>query len=178
MSEIFIEGKRLAVSFSSTIKNLPFGASFEKNLKITVEVLEAFLKDSKANGFSQSYETRSNYSFNVCLCGDQKMKGLNANFRNKDKTTDVLTLALYEDIRAGGEFLFQEVELGDLFISSPVMIKQAKEFNITPEQEFFHLMIHGFLHLLGFDHEISLDEEKLMEKLEKKLIDKIYKKIF
>lgn len=106
------------------------------------------------------------------------MKRLNSVFRQKDKTTDVLTLALYENIRGGEEFLLNELELGDILISGPVMKKQAKEYNVTVEQEFFHLLIHGFLHLLGFDHEISQKEEELMQKLEKKLIDKIYKEIY
>ena len=74
--------------------------------------------------------------------------------------------------------LFEEVELGDIFISAPVMIEQAKEFKVTIEQEFFHLMVHGFLHLLGFDHEISREEEVLMEGLEKHLVDNIYENLY
>lgn len=156
---------------------MPFTKGFEKRFKEIVPSLESFLFKDKLNGFSAKYNVKPNYSFNVTLCGDKKMRTLNHQFRAKDKTTDVLTLALYEDVRSGEEFLFEEVELGDIFISAPVMKKQAKEYNVSVENEFYHLMIHGFLHLLGFDHEISQDEEILMEGFEKNLIEAIHKKV-
>ncbi|TNF03182.1 MAG: rRNA maturation RNase YbeY [Gammaproteobacteria bacterium] len=169
---------RLTTTFTNGLRELPFPKGFSKRFSLACEVFESFLKDAKLNGFSQKYKMRSHFYLNVGLVGDQRMRTMNRDFRAKDKTTDVLTLALYDDIRAGEELLFEEVELGDIFISGPVMKKQAKEFNVTIEQEFFHLFVHGFLHLLGFDHEISPEEEKLMEALEKKLVDKIYKKIY
>lgn len=164
----------LQVTYQSTLRSDPFNKGFKKRLEEAAKALNWFLTQGKHNGFSHHYPTRPFYSFNVTLCGDKRMRGLNHQFRQKDKTTDVLTLALYEDLRSGQEFLFHEVELGDIFISSPVMKKQAKEFNVSVENEFFHLLVHGFLHLLGFDHEISLEEEKLMEDLEKKIIKKIH----
>lgn len=174
---INITSKYLQVSFQSSLKELPFSKGFSKRFDEVVRCLENYLRKDRLNGFSASYNVKPFYSFNVSLCGDKKMRTLNHQFRHKDKTTDVLTLALYEDIRAGQEFLFEEVELGDIFISAPVMKRQANEYNVTVENEFFHLMIHGFLHLLGFDHEISPEEEILMEAHEKKLIESIHKKI-
>jgi probable rRNA maturation factor len=164
----------LQVTFQSTLRSDPFKKGFEQRLESAAKGLSWFLKSSKQNGFSDKYSIKPFYSFNVTLCGDHKMRALNNQFRYKDKTTDVLTLALYEDLRSGEEFIFQEVELGDIFISSPVMEKQAKEFKVSVENEFFHLMVHGFLHLLGFDHEISQAEEKLMESYESLIIKKIH----
>ena len=174
---INVTSKYLQVSFQSSLRDLPFSRGFSKRFEEVARCLENYLLKDKLNGFSSSYKAKPFYSFNVSLCGDKKMRTLNHQFRNKDKTTDVLTLALYEDIRAGEEFLFEEVELGDIFVSAPVMKKQAKEYNVTVENEFFHLMVHGFLHLLGFDHEISQEEEALMESHEKKIIEAIHKKI-
>ena len=67
------------------------------------------------------------------------------------------------------------VELGDLFICKEIAKSQALGFNISYEQEVIHLAVHGFLHLLGFDHEVSLKEEQIMENYESDLVTKIYK---
>lgn len=173
-----VELQNLTVSFELELKESPFEANFEDRFAKACETFKGFLDDSGANDFSHQYEGIQHFSFNVTLCDDERMRELNSEYRNKNKTTDVLTLALYEDIRAGDEMLFQEVELGDIFISAPVMNKQAEEFKVTIEQEFFHLLVHGFLHLLGFDHEISEAEEKLMEGHEKKLVDEIYQNLY
>lgn len=129
-----------------------------------------------------SYIKRSNIKkidLNVTLCGDVKIKKLNANFRGKNKTTDVLSFPLNEDLRIEDEFPFcmgEELFLGDIFICKSKTVSQAKKFNLTFEEEFVHLIVHGFLHLMGYDHEISESEEVLMEDLEKKILKKISKK--
>jgi probable rRNA maturation factor len=170
--------KNLVISYDKSLRESPFRNGFNKRFQKVAVLIDHFLMEKRQNLFSHQYSIKPFYSFNVTLCGDTKMKRLNSMFRQKEKTTDVLTLALYENIRGGEEFLLNELELGDILISGPVMKKQAKEYNVTVEQEFFHLLIHGFLHLLGFDHEISQKEEELMQKLEKKIIDKIYKEIY
>ncbi len=63
-----------------------------------------------------------------------------------------------------------EFYIGDILICQKKMIQQAEEFSIDNESEFVHLLVHGFLHLLGFDHEISFKEEKIMGKWEEFLI--------
>jgi probable rRNA maturation factor len=70
-----------------------------------------------------------------------------------------------------------QIELGDLVICKEIAKSQAREFKISYEQEVIHLAVHGFLHLLGFDHEISTKEEKIMEAYESVLVNKIYKKL-
>ena len=62
------------------------------------------------------------------------------------------------------------VFLGDLAISVPTARRQAKEFNISVWDEFIHLYFHGLLHLMGYDHDISAIEEKLMQKWEDKAL--------
>jgi probable rRNA maturation factor len=166
------------ISFESELSKTPFDGGFPERFKGAASSFSEFLKDDNSNKFTALYKISPFFSFNVTLCDDKRMQELNRDYRGKDKTTDVLTLALYDDIRSGEEMLFEEVELGDIFISAPVMTEQAKEFKVTIEQEFFHLMVHGFLHLLGFDHEISEQEEVLMEKMEKRLVDDIYANIY
>ncbi len=116
----------------------------------------------------------------LTLCGRAKIKTLNREYRAKDKVTDVLSFGVHENLRPDlGPFPknLPVLELGDIFICREVAKSQAKEFQISYEMEVIHQLVHGFLHLLGFDHEISLKEEKVMEKEEAKLVNKIYKNL-
>ena len=109
----------------------------------------------------------------LTLCGDTRMRQANKLHRGKDKTTDVLSFPAQDNIRASKTFDWSapgELPLGDLLISMPVARKQAARFKVPLETEVVHLFFHGFLHLLGFDHEISEAEEKLMQKKEAKLL--------
>lgn len=113
-------------------------------------------------------------NMNVNLCNDETITLLNSQYRGKDKITDVLSFPLQENIRAGEfDHIIPELELGDIYICYSVCVDQAKEFKIEYFDEFIHLSVHGFLHLCGYDHELSIQEEKLMESLEKKIIDNI-----
>ena len=118
----------------------------------------------------------------VCLtlCDDEEMKNLNWDHRQKDKTTDVLSFPVFDSLRSGSEdltMIYGGLNLGDVVISIPVAMKQAVEFKITYEQEIIHLFVHGVLHLCGFDHELSDDEEVTMTNLEEGLVKKIYKNL-
>lgn len=129
-----------------------------------------------------SYIKRSSIKkidLNVTVCGDAKIKKLNNDFRGKNKTTDVLSFPLNEDLRIEDEFPFyleDELFLGDIFICKSKTISQSKKFNLAFEEELVHLIVHGFLHLMGYDHEISEQEEILMESLESKILKRISKK--
>lgn len=105
------------------------------------------------------------YLVSLLICGDNRIQQLNRDYRNKDKPTDVLSFPAHENLRKLSPSE-DEVFLGDLAISIPTARRQAKEFHITVWDEFIHLYFHGLLHLLGFDHEISEKEEKLMQKWE------------
>ena len=161
-----------------TTKELPFEEGFEERFNLALGVFQEFLiKGSDYSMPLKEYNPESLF-VHVHLCGDHKMRSLNKLHRGKDKTTDVLSFPLYENLREGDDMIFSEIEIGDVIISIPVMKKQAVEFKVTQEQEFFHLLTHGILHLTGFDHEVSDEEERIMEELEQMLIKKIYKKIY
>lgn len=118
-------------------------------------------------------------SISMTLCGRAKIRSLNRKYRQKDCATDVLSFPVYENLRPDkktGAKNLPEVELGDLIICKEIARAQAREFKISYEEEVVHLAVHGFLHLLGFDHDVSLREEKIMEKYEAELVNKIYKK--
>ena len=117
-------------------------------------------------------------SMTMTLCGKTKIRTLNKQYRQKDYVTDVLSFPIYDNLRPDkkprGKNLSQ-MDLGDLVICKEKALSQAREFEITYEQEVVHLAVHGFLHLIGFDHEISAKEEKIMETHENELVGQVYK---
>jgi probable rRNA maturation factor len=106
----------------------------------------------------------------LIICGDARIKELNRRYRNKDKVTDVLSFPAHEDLRKVGARQ-AELFLGDLAICHQQTKRQAKEFEIGYFDEFIHLFFHGAIHLLGYDHEINLAEEKMMLGWEKKALE-------
>jgi rRNA maturation RNase YbeY len=94
------------------------------------------------------------------------MRTLNRQYRGKDRTTDVLSFALRE-----GPFADLQPEfLGDIVISVPVAAKQAREAGHSLAREIELLLVHGLLHLLGYDHERSLAEARRMRRKERLLV--------
>jgi len=111
---------------------------------------------------------------NVTLSSDAEIIEINSEHRNKEKITDVLSFPMQESMRKGEfEDFLSEIELGDILICKSVCEAQAQEFELTYFEEFIHLFVHGFLHVYGYDHEISDEEELIMESLELSLLMKI-----
>ena len=107
-----------------------------------------------------------NANMSVILIDDEKMHELNKEYRGVDRTTDVLSFAL-ED---GENIKLPIRELGDVFVSIPKMIEQAKEFNHSEKRELSFLVCHGLLHLLGYDHTRSKEEEEKQFGLQDKIL--------
>jgi probable rRNA maturation factor len=96
---------------------------------------------------------RDDAGLSVALVGDERMRDLNRDWRGKDSTTDVLSFSQLEGETLGGDALL----LGDVVISVPVLESQAAEGGWTIAEELARLLLHGVLHLLGFDHETDED---------------------
>lgn len=104
----------------------------------------------------------------LLFTSDQEMRAINKRFRKKDKTTDVLSFPLLD----GGATAC--LSLGDLVISVPAAKRQAKIFGVALEQELKRLLIHGALHLCGYNHEkVSRKDAQKMRRLEKKLFSEL-----
>jgi probable rRNA maturation factor len=95
-------------------------------------------------------------AFDCLITGDSEMRRLNRAFRGKDESTDVLSFPAASNWRAS--------RLGDLAISAARARAQAKEFGHDAEDEVRVLMLHGVLHLMGFDHETDRGEMARAEK--------------
>ncbi len=120
------------------------------------------------------YKEEKKAIINLSIVDDEEIKSINNEYRQKDKVTDVLSFPMQDDMRNGEfESFMPEIELGDILVCKSVCETQADEFKISYFEEFVHLFIHGFLHVYGYDHEISEDEEKIMFDLEKILVEKI-----
>lgn len=158
----------------SGIKKQPSKDSVEGVLPLVEKTFEEFLKKNP------HFKGVKEVTITLTLCGKAKIKKLNKDYRGKDYATDVLSFPVYENLRPdkkSREKALPQVELGDLVICRDVAKSQAKEFEISYVQEVIHLASHGFLHLLGFDHEISAKEEKIMQGYEDDLVKKIYKRL-
>ena len=113
-------------------------------------------------------ENVSNAVASIIFIDDTKMHELNLEYRGIDSTTDVLSFAL-EDNKSISESIRV---LGDIFVSIPKMQAQAKEYNHSEKRELSFLVCHGLLHLLGYDHTRSSEDEKIhFGKQEKYLSD-------
>lgn len=108
---------------------------------------------------------RAQETLTITFIRDRAMRKLNRHYRGLDKPTDVLSFAYHED----AEFTHAEAaaqHLGDVVIAVETAERYARELSLTFDREIEHLIIHGTLHLGGYDHETDNGE---MNRLERKL---------
>lgn len=155
----------LQVDHHSTVK---LSAAEKKQLGIWLNYASEALQFLFQEGIlpKAKFKTVSTVQVSLMICGDARIRELNREHRSKDKVTDVLSFPAHEDLRKA-TYKAPELFLGDLAICHQQTKRQAKEFKIGYWDEFIHLFIHGMIHLMGYDHEVSRAEEKLMEKWEK-----------
>lgn len=112
-------------------------------------------------------------SINICLSNDEEVHKLNKEFRNMDKPTNVLSFAHIDDDAFSEELENADIaELGDIIISLDTLEREAKIENISFENHYAHLLVHGILHLCGFDH-IEEEEAEYMESTEIAILKKM-----
>ena len=138
-----------AIKVAEELKDLAFGY---------VSVCD----EAKKNIFSDS----KSLAVTVCLSNDKEIHDLNKEFRNIDKATNVLSFANIDDDEFWDHINEDEVaELGDVILAFETLENEAKTKNISVYAHYCHLLVHGFLHLLGFDHQNDKEAEE-METLE------------
>lgn len=135
----------------------------EKNIE-ELEIVEKVLKKAL------EIEKLENAEFNIIIVDNDYIHELNKTYRNIDRETDVITFALEDD-----KTMISPVEeriLGDIYISIDKAISQSQEYGHSLLRELSFLAVHGFYHLLGYDHMTEEDEKIMMSKQEEVL--KIY----
>jgi probable rRNA maturation factor len=105
----------------------------------------------------------------LLFVGDRAMRTLNLHYRGKDRTTDVLSFSF----REGSFAHIQPDFLGDIVISVPVAARQAAQAGHSIGREIDILLIHGLVHLLGYDHEKSGREALRMKRRERDLLKRL-----
>ena len=106
----------------------------------------------------------------ACVDGDYS-QALNLQYRGKDKPTNVLSFP--SDIPSEILPMLDARPLGDLVICIPVVLDEASAQQKTAQQHFEHLVVHGLLHLLGYDHELGEQQAEQMEALEIAILAKL-----
>ena len=110
----------------------------------------------------------------ITLTTPENIRKINKKYRNIDKETDVLSFPMFqkdeldEKIK-NKDFLYEDV-LGDIVISIDKVERQAKEYGHSFERELSYMVVHGFYHLMGYDH-IEEKDKKVMRKKEDKILD-------
>ncbi|MCQ2914569.1 MAG: rRNA maturation RNase YbeY [Alphaproteobacteria bacterium] len=104
----------------------------------------------------------------VLLADDEDVHILNKEYRGVDRPTNVLSFAALDDEE---EIIEEPVLMGDIIVAFETCKREAEEQNIKLEDHLFHLVVHGMLHLIGYDH-IEDDEAEEMESLEIEILAK------
>jgi len=120
--------------------------------------LETALLSSFANSLFQAVSEADDKTAAIAFISDRRMKELNSFFRGKNSTTDVLSFPHEPD-----EFDNDASNLGDIVISVEQAARQAEENGLTLENEIKQLILHGLLHLCGYDHETDNGEMNARE---------------
>lgn len=106
------------------------------------------------NGVSKELNLKTKLVVSLNLVSKLKMWELNKQFRQVDKTTDVLSFAQNDQLK-------DEYDLGDIFVNADLLKSQADEINSDINTELCFLFMHGLLHLIGYDH-LTDDQERKM----------------
>ena len=134
--------------------------------KVISNVLEECFKEEKL--------TDSKLYITITLTTPENIRKINKKYRNIDKETDVLSFPMFqkdeldEKIK-NKDFLYEDV-LGDIVISIDKVERQAKEYGHSFERELSYMVVHGFYHLMGYDH-IEEKDKVVMRKKEDKILD-------
>ena len=105
------------------------------------------------------------HELSLSLVRDDEIRRLNRDYRGKDRPTDVLSFSLRE-----GEFGDVSRSMGDVVISLETAARQAGQNGFSVEEEVDRLLVHGILHLAGFDHETSAREARRMKRKERAML--------
>jgi len=105
------------------------------------------------SAFPDLTESERAVELSVTLTSDEHVRELNAKWRNKDKPTNVLSFPMADELDLGrANVSGMELLLGDIVLAHGVCEAEAAEKGVPLEQHATHLMVHGTLHLLGYDH--------------------------
>ena len=137
---------------------------YDETDKITEDMAD-WIEDL-LNVAAKKLSVEKNAEVSITVVSNEKIREINREYRDKDKVTDVISFAIEDD----EDDLLKEFDmegitiprdLGDIFISHDKAVEQAEEYGHSVERELGSLMVHGFLHLNGYDHMTDEDEKRM-----------------
>lgn len=142
--------------------------SNDKYKEIIKRVIEQCFKEEKIEN--------SKLYISITLTNPEHIHEINKQYRNVDRATDVLSFPMFEkkeiDEKIKNNDFEHEDVLGDIVISIEKVEEQAKEYGHSFEREFAYMLVHGFYHLMGYDH-IEDDDKVIMRKKEEIVLNKL-----
>ncbi len=145
------------------------------NVDITYDIsdVQEFMDEEKINEFvdmileHEKLENTENTYVSFLITTNDVIQNINSEYRGKNTPTDVISFA-YNETENIGPFDI----LGDIIISAEKVAEQAEEYGHSAEREFYYVLCHGMLHLLGYDH-IDDEDKKVMREKEEELLKEI-----
>lgn len=137
---------------------------YDETDKITEDMADWI--ENLLNVAAKKLSVENNAEVSITVVSNEKIREINREYRDKDKVTDVISFAIEDD----EDDLLKEFDmegitiprdLGDIFISYDKAVEQAEEYGHSVERELGFLMVHGFLHLNGYDHMTDEDEKRM-----------------
>ena len=145
----------------------------QKEVKITLKIRRLVKKAIVTALAEEKFPYPAEIS--VSFVDNAKIHELNREYREKDRPTDVLSFPMWEkeDLADGTALDGHAVTLGDIIISAEKAREQAAEYGHSILREITFLAVHSTLHLLGYDHEVSEEDERYMNKKQEEVLVKI-----
>ncbi|MEK6746606.1 MAG: rRNA maturation RNase YbeY [Pseudomonadota bacterium] len=149
---------------------------YTKTVRMVLE--EAFSEVKNMDTSLRWYDKKAVFEIAIVLADDAFVKELNSQYRGKNKPTNVLSFPASSLATDNRQLTTDSIlkanwyELGDIVLALETIEKEAKEQEKTFRNHASHLLIHGFLHLIGYDH-IHGKQAEIMEKLEIKILKKL-----
>ena len=129
--------------------------------------------------FKEENIEKTNMYINVILTNPKKIREVNQKYRNIDKETDVLSFPMFEkeeidSIKEESKMHNIEIQevLGDIIVSIPRVNEQALEYGHSLERELAYMIVHGFYHIMGYDH-MNDEEKNIMRLKEEKVLNQL-----
>ncbi|WP_353684958.1 rRNA maturation RNase YbeY [Thermodesulfovibrio sp. 3907-1M] len=141
-----------------------FRVSTKKLKQSTQKVLKFLYENKNKNLLKIVGKNSASLTVSIVVVGNRKMKELNFKYRGKNSTTDVLSFPYL--VKEPSDSLF----LGEIIVDPEKVSSQAKQYSVKFSQELERILVHGILHLIGYDHERSAYEARRMRKLEEKIL--------
>lgn len=137
---------------------------FDNNILSISEEFKKLLNQA-FNSILKYEDLEGDFEVSISFIDPLEIKDLNAQYRDKDKTTDVLSFPIFSNPNEINTVdILVPIELGDIFLNVDQAKKQALEYGNTLEYEILYLLIHSFLHLLGYDHLVEEDKKEMRQR--------------